>query len=92
MDVKEAVKTAKQYVNDLFAAEGIEYVGLEEVDFDDEKRVWEVTIGFSRTWKQGFTVAMKADGRGGRSFKIVRIHDISGRVVSLTHRTLPSAR
>ena len=37
MDVKEAVGTAKKYVDDLFANESIANVGLEEVAFDDTK-------------------------------------------------------
>ncbi len=55
MDVKEAVGTAKKYVDDLFANESIANVGLEEVAFDDTKHAWKVTVGFSRTWNQGFT-------------------------------------
>ena len=86
MDVKEAVRTAKQYIKDLFINEdeGITNVGLEEVVFDDRKHAWKVTIGFSRAWNQGFT-------GGRRSFKVVQIDDRTGRVVSMTHRTLSDA-
>ncbi len=86
MDVKEAVRTAKQYIEDLFINEDerITSVGLEEVVFDDTKHAWKVTIGFSRSWNQGFTV-------GRRSFKVVQIDDRNGRVVSMTHRTLSDA-
>ena len=34
MDVKEAVNTAKAYVAELFANEGLSNLGLEEVEFD----------------------------------------------------------
>ena len=36
MDVKEAVRTAKEYVGELFDGEEIDNVRLEEVEFDDE--------------------------------------------------------
>ena len=35
MDVKQAVRTAKEHVVELFADEPIENVGLEEVEFDE---------------------------------------------------------
>ena len=44
MDVKEAVLTAKRYVADVFADEGIADIGLEEVEFDEASDVWMVTI------------------------------------------------
>ena len=50
MDVKEAVRAAKEYVVDLFDGEEIDYVGLEEVEFDHESDQWKITIGFSRPW------------------------------------------
>jgi len=52
MDVKEAIRLAKQYVTDLFIQEGIDQIGLEEVEFDDMNNTWLVTIGFSRPWDQ----------------------------------------
>ena len=48
MNVKEAARAAAAYVEELFAEEGIEHIGLEEVTFDDLKDVWNVTIGFYR--------------------------------------------
>ena len=94
MDVKEAVKTAKAYVVDLFEGEDLENVGLEEVLFDDGAGVWEVTIGFTRPWDRAKNLvdAMSAVSAGElpewkrRSFKVVQIQDGTGKVVSLTHR------
>ena len=48
MDVKEAVRTAKQYMTNVFANEGLGDLGLEEVVFDDDKKEWRITVGFSR--------------------------------------------
>ena len=36
MDVREAVKTAKQNLLELFNSEPVSYVGLEEIEFDDD--------------------------------------------------------
>ena len=94
MDVKEAVKTAKVYVTDLFEGEDIENMGLEEVLFDDGAGVWKVTVGFTRPWDRAknFVDAMSAVSAGEfpewkrRSFKVVQIQDGTEKVISLTHR------
>ena len=51
MDVKEAARTARAHIADLFADENVQHVGLEEVEFDDVADVWNITIGFSRPWE-----------------------------------------
>jgi len=50
MDVKEAVKRAKQYVAELYEEEGLVNLGLEEIEFDEKAGLWRVTLGFSRPW------------------------------------------
>lgn len=98
MDVKEAVGTAKTYVEELFRGEGLENIGLEEVVFEEEADVWKITIGFTRPWDRvkGVADVMSALSSGEipewkrRSFKVVRIEDGSGKVLSLTHR-VPAA-
>ena len=52
MNMKEAARTAKEYVADLYAGEEITDIGLEEVEFNDRLNDWVVTIGFSRPWDQ----------------------------------------
>ena len=94
MDVRDAVKTAKDYVADLFEGEGLENIGLEEVVFENEADVWKVTVGFTRPWDRVKRVAdvMKALSSDeipewkSRSLKVVRIEDGSGKVLSLTNR------
>ena len=94
MDVKDAVRTAKEYVTSLFEGESIENIGLEEVSFDDETKSWRVTIGFNRPWDQIKNVAdlLSAFNEGEipdwkrRSFKVIQIPDDTGKPVSLTHR------
>lgn len=90
MDVKQAVSTAKAYVGDLFADEGVLNLGLEEVQRDDTQGEWLVTLGFSRPWDlpQSNAVGkfLGALEECPRSFKIVRISDQTGHVVSVTNR------
>ncbi len=47
MEVKQAVKIAKEYVSELMSDEGIENLGLEEVQFDEVASQWLVTTDFS---------------------------------------------
>ena len=90
MDVKEAVRTAKVYIADLYTDEEIVNLGLEEVVFEEQPDTWKVTIGFSRPWDQkGPLVAALVDrSPTARSYKVLRIHDSSGQVKSLTDRFL----
>ena len=89
MDVKLAVRTAKEHVLEIFADESIANVGLEEVEFNELNKVWTITIGFSRPWDHPGGVFRALDGTPRpRTFKIVRIEDESGRVQSVKHRIL----
>lgn len=105
MDVKEAARTARAYIADLFADENVQHVGLEEVEFDDVSDVWNITIGFSRPWE--FSKDPSKDSASSlpdlfpelnhlnppppppqRSYKIVRVRDSDGRIISVMHRAL----
>ena len=89
MDVKEAVRMAKEYLVELFAEESISDVGLEEVKFEDPSNKWNITIGFSRPWDQKYSLANALGGtHPSRSYKVVRINDDTGRVECLTDRVL----
>ncbi|MEX6506614.1 hypothetical protein [Jiella sp. M17.18] len=90
MDVKQAVKIAKDYVNELLAEEGLTNLGLEEIEFDQADRSWNVTLGFSRPWnsmRNGFT-ALSGNVPPGRSYRVVKVRDEDGQVVSLKKHEL----
>ncbi len=92
MDVKEAVQAAKVYLIDLFDDESIDYVGLEEIEFDDVSNQWKITIGFSRPWnRRSAFVAPVGERAIDRSYKLIRVKDNDGRVVSLTDRVLSAS-
>ncbi len=90
MNVKEAVRTAKAYVADIFEDEQITRVGLEEVEFDSAMREWRVTIGFNRPWDANntLTAALTSELYRNRSFKVVRIKEGSGEVSAIGDRVL----
>jgi len=91
MDAKEAVRLAKDYVKDIFVEEQITNVGLEEIEFNDDRDCWEITIGFSRPWdyqtRSAFESAddpFKTQRRPRtRSFKVVNIDASNAKVLSV---------
>lgn len=92
MDVKAAVKLAKEHVLDLFADENITNLGLEEVELNNDAQEWVVTLGFSRPWDEPRnTLASLAESNlPRRSYKIVRIYDQSEMVSCIKNREVPS--
>ena len=77
LDPHKAVDMAKSIVRDLFELSG--GPRLEEVEFDDTSNPhhWRLTVSFRRrTPGQAVT----------RVFKVVRIKDVDGQVVSITDR------
>ena len=92
MDVKEAVVTAKTYIADLFDEEGITDISLEEVVLDELSGDWKVT---SRLYpprepasSQGAAILVRPLNRLNRSYKVVRIKESDGSVISVTDRLL----
>ena len=92
MDIKEAVQTAKNYIDELFTDETIANVGLEEVEFNNTSNNWEITIGFSRPWQTNTVATALGNKLPARSYKLVCINDDDGRVVSLTDRVLTASQ
>jgi hypothetical protein len=88
MNVKAAVKLAKEHVLDLFAEENITNLGLEEVELTDDEQEWVVTLGFSRPWDEPRnTLASLAESNlPRRSYKIVRIYNQSEQVSCIKNR------
>lgn len=95
MDAREAVRTARRYVSELFAEDQIGRVDLEEVDFEIETDLWKITVSFTRPNDRPELVEAIVPGHPlaeatpvRRSYKIVNIDDASGGVKSLKHRRL----
>ncbi|GIQ73345.1 hypothetical protein [Bradyrhizobium sp. RD5-C2] len=94
MDVKDAVNTAKNWVQEILADEDVQNVGLEEVEYNDEDHVWDVTIGFSRRWNTpkdsqltGLAAALAVTQPAlKRAYRVISISDLDGKVVSMKRR------
>lgn len=96
MQVKQAVEIAKDYVLELFGADGLAGLRLEEVE-RGEDGVWNVTVGFARPLALA-GVETRADSEitqiaasssrqllGPRTYRVVRVHD-NGDVMSVKIR------
>ncbi len=90
MEVREAVRTAKDYLGELYKDEEIVNVGLEEVRYDYDTDKWHITIGFSRPWDQRLPMAARSGAAGlvERSYKEICINDADGRIEWLKARIL----
>jgi hypothetical protein len=93
IEVKDAIKIAKDYVAEVFADEGVFNIGLEEIEHGGD--VWEVTVGFSRKWDKpprspfaGITglTADDDDRAIARTYKVVEVAADSGIVIQLRNR------
>jgi hypothetical protein len=88
VDVKTAVANAKQWLVNVMQEEGIANVGLEEVEFDEERGLWLITLGFSRPWnsvKNAFT-AISGDPAASRAYRVIAVKEPDGEVVSMKRR------
>ena len=90
MNVKEAVIRAKTYVSELFEEESPRNLGLEEVGLDRSTNEWIVTVGFSRPWDEpkGALAALANSPITRRVYKVVRISDSTGEIISVKNRDL----
>ena len=83
MDAKTAVDLAKQHIADLFSRENVSNLGLEEVDYDDAREQWRITVGFSRPWDNSAVGTMIGGLR--RTYKVVTL-DKDGKAISVKNR------
>jgi hypothetical protein len=88
MDAKEAVKSAKGYVSELLAPEGVANLGLEEIEYDDDQHVWNITIGFTRPWNgaRNGLAALAGEVAARRTYRVVKIRDTDGHPLSMKQR------
>lgn len=90
METLEAIAKAKDHITMMFQEENITNIGLEEVEYMQQKKHWHVTIGFSRPWDHPLGIAAAVGGRLGRTYKEVVVDDKDGRVLAVKHRALAS--
>ena len=74
VELKEAVKIAKDFMADLYKGEAVSGIGLDEVVHDDSKHRWLVTVGFYRT-DDGGTNLLNLHAPKYRHYKRVIVDD-----------------
>lgn len=47
MEMLEAVRLAKRHIATLYEDEDISKIGLEQVEYEEGQKLWEVTVGFA---------------------------------------------
>lgn len=94
VDVKKAVRMAKECIAELYQDEEILHLGLEEVEFDYEDSKWNITIGFARArdGNNGKDPITKDGKLSARNYKVVRIDEENGSVVSIRDRFMVDSR
>ncbi|HEY8579242.1 MAG TPA: hypothetical protein VIL72_05100 [Beijerinckiaceae bacterium] len=85
MDVKEAVAVAKSWLTDVMADEQIMNLGLEEVEFDENRDVWTITLGFSRPWNttRNALTAIAGEPAARRALRSLVVDNASGQVKAM---------
>jgi hypothetical protein len=94
IDIKEAVRRAKEFAATLFEPEKISKLGLEAVERSEDGRYWLVTLGFTRPHL--FSVSRKTrrispldeilprpEPQPEREYKVFRVDTHSGEVVGV---------
>ena len=94
MDVKQAVEAAKAYVPEAFAGEDVKEVRLEEVEFDEARDVWKITLGLMRPAldsRSGQVAAILGNTQYKRVYRVFSITDKTGEIKSIKMRQLEDA-
>lgn len=86
MDVKEAVRTAKDWVLEVLDDEHPSNLGLEEVEFDDLASQWKITLGFSRPWNSNVGPLAPMVQAQPRSYRTIIIDDRNGEVKGMRRK------
>jgi len=91
IDVKEAVRQATEYLEQLYPLSQLHDVLLEEVSLSDDGRYWFVTLGFSRPIPSPDPMRRVTEGvlhsaKYQREYKVFEIDSATGQVKSMKIR------
>jgi hypothetical protein len=76
MDAREAVAKAKEHVAALFSDERIQDLGLEEIEYDDTRKRWYITLGFTRPWDTVVARTMTALSLSSQAMRVPRTYKV----------------
>ena len=89
INVKEAAKISLEYIEELFSADEIRDVSLEEVEISQDEKSWMVTIGFTKHMTQPLNPMEAMSGpKFARFYKELKIDAENGQVRSMRNKKL----
>ena len=94
MEAKQVIALAKQHLTELFADELTTSPTLEEIWLDERSNEWCVTLGVRRPTnhvEQDWLRGLGSKGRTVPDYKVVRVSDKDGKVVSVLNREMVRA-
>lgn len=86
MEVKEAVKKAREYIQEIYSDEHVNDIRLEEVEYEHHENAWNVTLSFSRP-----AAGLQQIVGAPRDYKTIVIDNPSRRVTAMRIRQLRNA-
>lgn len=87
LDVKNAIKAAMNFFDELFPKNDFKDILLEEVEFSEDRDSWFVTIGFSRrATEETSSYARLTQSEFVRVYKVFEVSAINGSVKSMKVR------
>lgn len=91
MAAKVAVEKAYHYADELFGG-GLANLMLEELTYDPESKEWLVTLGYdtgrTKSKSEGFGLALETTKETERAYKLFRIDEVTGDLVSIEIRKI----
>ncbi|HWX40424.1 MAG TPA: hypothetical protein VN345_04670 [Blastocatellia bacterium] len=90
VDVKQAVKAAREYLSQLYDTGPLRDIFLEEVELSYDEKHWYVTIGFSRPIAPKDPILSSIDALSRQSFervyKLFEVDSATGQVRAMKIR------
>lgn len=91
IDMKTAVRSARQFALELYESDRLPNLALEEIEFDEKSHQWQVTLGFDsphkikrRTNDISFFPTIEEEIK--REYKQFNIDAEDGHLISMTMR------
>jgi hypothetical protein len=93
MEPKEAVTIAKKHLVEIFSGENLLPPTLEEIWFEPDEGVWNVTLGVRRLIGEdnSNSVGTRLGLTPLPQYKLVQISEKDGHVISIKHRFSPAS-
>ncbi len=85
IDVKQAVASAEQSLQDLYADRTLSDIALEEVELSDDERYWLITLGFADL-SRDTTSVVNPFGSRRRIYKSFKVDAATGKVLAMKIR------